>query len=111
MPILKLEEYIDDKGRSQFEIWFKRINAQAAVKVTTALVRLEGGNTSNVKSLGSGVYELKIDFGPGYRVYFGYDGPMVVILLAGGTKKRQDKDVEAAKKRWADYKVRKKKEK
>ena len=69
-----------------------------------------GGNTSNTKSLGSGVYELKIDFGPGYRVYYGYDGPKVVILLAGGTKKHQDKDIDTAKKRWTDYKTRKKKE-
>ena len=107
---MDLVEYLDEKGRSPFEIWFNKINAQAAAKVTTALVRLEGGNTSNVKSLGSGVHELKIDFGPGYRVYFGYDGPKVVILLAGGTKKRQDKDIDTAKKRWADYTARKKKE-
>jgi putative addiction module killer protein len=106
---MDLVEYLDEKGRSPFENWFRRINAQAAAKVTTALVRLEGGNTSNAKSLGSGVHELKIDFGPGYRIYFGYDGPKVVILLAGGTKKRQDKDIETAKMRWADYKVRKKK--
>ena len=107
---MDLVEYLDEKGRSPFENWFKRINAQAAAKVTTALVRLEGGNTSNAKSVGSGVYELKMNFGPGYRVYFGYDGPKVVILLAGGTKKRQDKDIETAKKRWTDYKERKKKE-
>ena len=106
---MDLVEYLDEKGRSPFEIWFNKINAQAAAKVTTTLVRLEGGNTSNVKSLGSGVHELKIDFGPGSRVYFGYDGPTIVILLAGGTKKRQDKDIGTAKKRWADYKARKKK--
>lgn len=92
-PIMKLVEYLDNKGHSPFESWFKRINAQAAAKVTTTLVRLEGGNISNAKSLASGVCELKIDFGPGYRVYFGYDGPKVVILLAGGTKKRQGKDI------------------
>jgi putative addiction module killer protein len=107
---MKLVEYLDSSGRSPFEGWFQRINAQAAAKVTTALVRLEGGNTSNTKSLGSGVYELKIDFGPGYRVYYGYDGPTIVILLAGGKKKRQYKDIEAAKQRWADYKKQKKKE-
>jgi len=107
---MDLVEYLDEKGRSPFENWFKRINAQAAAKVTAALVRLEGGNTSNVKSLGSGVHELKIDFGPGYRVYFGYHGPTIVILLAGGTKKRQDKDIDIAKKRWVDYKARKKRE-
>jgi putative addiction module killer protein len=107
---MDLVEYLDEKGRSPFEHWFNRINAQAAAKVTTSLVRLEGGNTSNVKSLGSGVYELKIDFGPGYRVYYGYDGPTIVILLAGGTKKRQDKDIQTAKNRLSDYKKRKKKE-
>jgi putative addiction module killer protein len=107
---MELVEYLDSRGRSPFAKWFLRINAQAAARVTTALVRLEGGNTSNTKSLGSGVYELKIDFGPGYRVYFGYDGPKVVILLAGGTKKHQDKDIDTAKKRWTDYKTRKKKE-
>jgi putative addiction module killer protein len=107
---MDLLEYLDEKGRSPFENWFNRINAQAAAKVTTALVRLESGNISNAKSVGSGVYELKIDFGPGYRVYFGYDGPKVVILLAGGTKKRQNKDIETVKKRWNDYKEQKKKE-
>ena len=107
---MDLLEYLDEKGLSPFENWFNKINAQAAAKVTTALVRLESGNTSNTKSVGGGVYELKIDFGPGYRVYFGYDGPKVVILLAGGTKKRQEKDIETAKKRWNNYKERKKKE-
>jgi len=107
---MDLLEYLDEKGRSPFEKWFNRINAQAAAKVTTALVRLESGNTSNTKSVGGGVYELKIDYGSGYRVYFGYDGPKVVILLAGGTKKRQEKDIETAKKRWNNYKERKKKE-
>jgi putative addiction module killer protein len=73
-------------------------------------VRLEGGNTSNIKRIGGGVQEIRIDFGPGYRIYFGVDGSDIVILLAGGTKKRQDKDIEMAQKRWADYKARKKKE-
>lgn len=110
LAMMKLVQYLDNLGRSPFESWFKRINAQAAAKITTALVRLEGGNFSNIKSLGSGVYELKVDFGLGYRVYYGYDGQKIVVLLAGGTKKRQNKDIETAKKRWADYKTRKKKE-
>ena len=53
----------------------------------TALVRFESGNTSNGKSMSGAVYKLKIDFSPGYNVYFGYDGPKVLILLAGGTNK------------------------
>ena len=105
---MRIEEYLTKEGKSPFESWFLKLDARAAAKVTTALARLEGGNTSNVKSLGSGVHEYKIDFGPGYRVYFAYDGKTLVILLAGGTKKRQQTDIDAAKDRWQDYKQRKK---
>jgi len=83
----------------------------AAAKVTVALTRIELGNLSNVKGVGAGVQELRIDFGPGYRVYFGRDGDRLVILLAGGTKSRQQKDISTAQKRWADHKKRKKDEK
>ena len=107
---MELLAFLNDKGRSPFETWFNRLNAQAAAKITTALVRLENGYTANVKSVGAGVYELKIDFGPGYRVYFGYDGPQIIVLLAGGKKKHQHDDISTAKKRWLDYKTRKKKE-
>jgi putative addiction module killer protein len=60
-----------------------------------------------VKGVGGGVAELKLDYGPGYRIYFGQDGELLVILLGGGTKKRQDQDIATAKVRWADYKARK----
>lgn len=72
--------------------------------VTRAIVRLEQGNFSSVKSVGEGVFEYRIDFGPGYRVYFGQDGQMLVILLTGGTKKRQQRDIDAAHTYWQDYK-------
>jgi len=62
------------------------------------------GNTSNVKTVGAGVFELKVNFGPGYRVYFGRDGNEIVILLGGGTKKRQSRDIQAAQERWRNYK-------
>jgi len=61
----------------------------AAAKVTTAVHRVKRGNFSNVKGVGVGVYEYRIDFGPGYRIYFGKDGDRLVILLAGGAKKRR----------------------
>ena len=80
----------------------------AALKVTTAVTRLGKGNVSNAKGVGQGVSEFKIDFGPGYRVYFARDGDQIIILLAGGTKKRQAKDIEQAKQYWQDYKLRKK---
>lgn len=104
-------EYLDRSGSSPFGGWFSTLDAVAAAKVTTALRRLELGNFSNVKGVGVGVFEYRIDFGPGYRVYFGKDGETIVILLAGGTKKRQDRDIANAQERWADFKRRKAQEK
>ena len=74
--------------------------------MTIALSRLERGNMSNVEAVGEGVSELKLNWGPGYRMYFGQDGKTIIILLCGGTKKRQSRDVAVAKLRWASYKLR-----
>lgn len=68
---------------------------------------MQQGNFSNAKSVGGGVHEYKIDFGPGYRIYFGKDGDQLIILVGGGTKKQQQRDIEAAIIRWQDYKRRK----
>ncbi|BBO88002.1 type II toxin-antitoxin system RelE/ParE family toxin [Desulfosarcina ovata] len=105
--IYEIIEYTNDIDQNLFREWFFSLDAKAAAKVTTAITRLENGNTSNVKSVGGGVYEYKINFGPGYRIYFAYDGKNIILLLAGGSKRRQSKDIEAAKARWADHKVRK----
>lgn len=105
---MDMREYETDGGISPFSEWFGGLDAVAAAKITTALTRLGLGNTSNVKGVGSGVFELKVDFGPGYRVYFGKDGPEIVILLGGGTKKRQQRDIQCAQDCWQDYKSRKK---
>lgn len=106
-----VREYLDSSGRSPFARWFDSLNAPAAAKVTTALTRIEAGNFSNVKGVGSGVFEFRIDFGPGYRVYFGKDGDTLVILVAGGSKKHQQDDIQTAQDRWKDYKRRKAQEK
>jgi putative addiction module killer protein len=108
--MIEVREYLDAEGKSPYAKWFDRLNVAAAVKVTTAVHRMEQGNFSNVKGVGAGVYEFRIDFGPGYRIYFGKDGDRLVILLAGGTKKRQDADITAAKANWRDYKRRKRQE-
>ena len=100
-------EYLDPAGSSPFAVWFRSLDATAAARVTTALRRLELGNFSNVKGVGAGVFEYRIDFGSGYRIYFAKDGDAVVILLGGGTKKRQDNDIANAHERWTDYKKRK----
>ncbi len=104
--VVELRYYLADDGQSPFEKWFSGLDATAGAKVSVALVRLEAGNVSNVKVVGEGVLEFRIDWGPGYRVYFGRDGAVLVILLTGGTKKRQQRDIETAKALWADYKRR-----
>jgi putative addiction module killer protein len=104
----ELRYYLDLKGDSPFEEWFTSLDSQAAAKITTALIRMEQGNVSRVKSVGAGVSEIKIDWGPGYRIYFGRDGDVLVILLNGGTKKHQDIDIKTAKLFWQDYKRRRK---
>jgi putative addiction module killer protein len=105
--MIEVREYLDRNGSSAYKLWFDRLNAQAAAKVATALTRLSLGNMSNVRGVGSGVFELRIDFGPGYRVYFGKDGDNLIILLGGGTKQRQQRDIKAASASWQDYKRRK----
>ena len=105
--MIEVREYITEAGKSPFGKWFSGLNAPAASKVTTALERITQGNLSNAKPLRAGVSEYKIDFGPGYRIYFGKDGDTLVILVAGGSKKGQSEDIETAKTNWADYKKRK----
>lgn len=104
--MIEIREYLDAEGSSPYAKWFNRLNVAAAVKVVTAVHRMEQGNFSNVKGVGAGVYEYRIDFGSGYRIYFGKVGDRLVLLLAGGTKKRQDADISAAKGHWRDYKRR-----
>ena len=105
---MRILEYIDPAGRSPFADWFDGLDSQAAAKIAVALARMEQGNLSNLKGVGAGVHEFKIDFGPGYRIYLGRDGEDLIILLAGGTKKRQQRDNAAAQEWWADYRQRKK---
>jgi len=110
MIMLLIREYVDARGRSPFGKWFEDLDARAAAKVTVALARIEFGNLSSVKGIGGAVLEYRIDWGPGYRVYFDRDGATLVILLAGGTKRRQQRDIATAQERWADYRRRKQEE-
>jgi putative addiction module killer protein len=106
--VVEVLEYLDESGQSPFAEWFDELDPKAAAKVNTAKTRLSLGNWSNVKGVGGGVYERVIDFGPGYRIYFGKDGDKVVILLAAGAKKSQPADIKIAQERWQNYKRRKK---
>jgi putative addiction module killer protein len=101
--VLEISYYVDTGRRQPFAKWFAELDVVARAKVTRAILRLGQGNFSNVKSVGEGVFEYRIDFGPGYRVYFGRDGQALVILLTGGTKKRQQRDIGEAHAYWKDY--------
>jgi putative addiction module killer protein len=107
MPAIKVVDYLDARGQSPFARWFDDLNAEAAARVTTALYRMGQGNFSNVKGVGGGVFEYRIDFGPGYRIYFGKDGDTVVILLGGSSKQRQQQAITIASQAWIDCKRRK----
>lgn len=103
-----IKEYITTDGISPFGKWFEELDAKAAAKVSVAIARMACGNLSNAKSLSEGILELKIDFGPGYRIYYGKEDKEIIILLVGGTKKQQQKDIEKAKRYWHEFKKRKK---
>jgi len=106
--MIALHEYFDANNRSRYKLWFDQLDVAAATRVAVALERIAQGNQSSIKSVGGRVSEYKIDFGPGYRIYFGWDGDELVILLGGGTKKRQSQDIAEAQAAWKDYKQRKK---
>lgn len=107
--MIELREFITPSGHSPFREWRARLDPGVRARVTTAIFRLEAGNFSAAKGVGLGLFELRMDFGPGYRVYFGKDGDALIILLGGGTKHRQQVDIEAAQALWAEYKRSKKK--
>jgi putative addiction module killer protein len=107
MDKIEIRSFVDGNGHVPFQTWFASLDTQTQAKTTIALSRLAQGNRAHVKGIGGGVSELKLDWGPGYRIYFGHDSRTLVILLAGGTKRRQSDDIATAKARWADYRERK----
>ena len=108
--LIEIRQYVDRQGRNPFERWFDKLDDGAQARITVALDRLERGNVAAVRSTGAGVQELRLDFGPGYRIYFGWDGAQLVILLVGGTKRRQQTDIAEAHALWQEYKERKREE-
>ncbi len=108
--MIEIVEYIDAGGKNPFGRWVSGLDAGVKARVLAAVLRMEGGNFSAAKGIGSGVSELRLDFGPGYRIYFGRDGERLVILLGAGSKKRQQADIEEAQACWVAYKRRKREE-
>ncbi|WP_055136705.1 type II toxin-antitoxin system RelE/ParE family toxin [Pseudomonas corrugata] len=107
--MITLEEYLQDNDTSPFERWYSSLDARAAYKVSIALMRLEMGNTSNIKWF-EGLGECRINWGPGYRVYLTQEGKRLIILFGGGDKSTQNKDIKQAKKLIAEFRARKKAE-
>jgi len=106
---MKILEYIREDGSNPYKKWFDSLNAHAAVKVTVAKARMEMGNTSSIKWF-DGIGEYRIDWEPGYRIYLIQDGLELIILLGGGTKKRQQHDIKKAISLYKEYQTRKKRD-
>jgi putative addiction module killer protein len=105
--VIRVEEYVREDNSNPYRKWFNSLDVYAAAKVAIAELRIRVGNTSNIKWFG-GIGEYILDWGPGYRIYLAKDGPALIILFGGGTKGRQQADIEHAKALFAEYKIRKK---
>ena len=104
--MIQVRELLLEDGSSPYADWFNSLPADAAAKVATAKLRMQQGYLSNVEWF-RGIGEYKIDFGPGWRIYLAKDGLPIIVLLCGGSKKRQQKDIEHAVELWDGYKRRK----
>ena len=104
--ILKqIELYITPEGKVPFTEWLEALkDRKARARIRVRLDRLRLGNLGDGKPVGAGVSELRIDYGPGYRVYFGQEGKRIIVFLCGGDKRTQDADIEKAQRYWAQYK-------
>jgi putative addiction module killer protein len=102
--------YRTREGRLPFDEWLRELRDQNAVaRVLARIGRVRQGNMGDGKPVGEGVFELRVDYGPGYRVYFGQKGSTLVILLCGGDKRTQQRDIRLAQEYWSDYESRERK--
>ena len=92
-----------EDGSSPFQRWLQGLDGTIKARVFRQLVRMENGNFGDSKPVGAGGQVLRMHFGAGYRIYYGREGETIVVLLGGGAKRKQAKDVKAAKARWANY--------
>jgi len=106
-PKIDIREYLTPNGKSPFREWLEGLDRPVAARIQARIYRFELGNLGDAKGVGDGVFEARFDFGPGYRLYFGRDGGTFIILLCGGDKDTQNKDIRRAKELWADYRKRK----
>jgi putative addiction module killer protein len=100
----RILKYVTESGRCPFDEWLEGLrDKRTQATISNRLIRVAQGNFGLCRKLDGGVQELKVDFGPGFRVYFAEDGDTIVVLLCGGDKSTQSKDIEKAKQYWADY--------
>ena len=100
-----LRNYVTADGRTPFEDWISKLRDQRAkARIFVRIDRVRLGNFGDCRSVGGGVYELRVDYGPGYRVYFGILGTAAVLLLCGGDKRTQSRDLENARRYWKEFK-------
>jgi len=105
-----LKIYITSDGKQPYSEWLRNLrDTMTVARIRTRIDRIEEGNLGQYKSLGTGLFEFKFSFGPGYRVYFAVDGDKIVLLLSGGDKGSQRKDIEKAREYWTDYLMRNRK--
>jgi len=103
----QIQHYIDRNGKNHYATWRKGLrDNKACIAIDRRITRMALGNFGNYKHLRDGVWELRLDIGPGYRVYYAKTGSTVVLLLCGGTKRKQDADIEKACKYWKDWQQR-----
>ncbi|MBF0448438.1 MAG: type II toxin-antitoxin system RelE/ParE family toxin [Magnetococcales bacterium] len=108
MKNIKILEYLTKDGKGPFLSWLEGLrDIRAKARIRTRLDRVSMGNLGDHKTVGEGVIELRITYGPGYRVYLGRDGEQLVLLLCGGDKSTQTRDITKAHEYWADYRSRK----
>jgi len=104
---MEIREYASRDDKTPFTDWLKKLrDRKACQKIHIQIDRLRLGNAGDYKSLGDGIYELRIHYGPGYRIYYGKEGNKIILLLCGGNKASQRQDVNLAKQYWADYRRR-----
>lgn len=96
-------KYVTTTGICPYDEWFETLKPATQARVDVRLDRVNLGNFGDSKSLGEGIYELRLHFGGGYRVYYGISGKRIILLLMGGAKKTQTKDIKIARRNWKDY--------
>ncbi len=100
----RVREYEDERGASPYRHWLDALDLAAKARIQARVLRVESGNLGDHKSVGGGVMELRLDFGPGFRVYFGLEGADLVLLLIGGDKGSQRRDISKAQQFWQECK-------